>query len=101
MKKLIFVASFVSALFIADFANAQGRGLDRGQHKRTEQVKHGHLSRNDSKQLKMQQHKVREMKRMAMADGRVTARERMAIRNAERQLAMAMRNQKNDIRYRW
>jgi len=101
MKRLIFVASFVSALFIADFANAQGRGINRNQHKRVEQVKHGQLSRHDGKQLKMQQHKVREMKRIAMADGRITARERAAIRNAERKLAMAMRNHKYDTRYRW
>jgi hypothetical protein len=102
MKKLIFLASFVSVLFVADFAQAQGRFNNNNQQVRIQQgVRHGQLTRPETRQLMAQQQRINAMKRMAMADGRVTARERMMIRKAEQRANISIYNQKNDRQYRW
>lgn len=102
MKKLIFAAAFVSALIVTDMANAQGHATNRNQKVRIEQgVRHGQLTRNEARQLKIKQQKINAMKRMAMADGVITKRERMMIRKAEQQVNVAIYNQKHDRDFRW
>jgi hypothetical protein len=105
MKKLIFLASLVGALMVGDFANAQGRynnNRQYNQHGRIQQgVRHGSITRAEAMQLRRQQAKIAQMKRMAMADGFVSARERMMIRRAEQQASFAIRSQRNDRDFRW
>jgi len=100
MKKLMILATIVSAFFVADVANAQSRS--RNQQARIQQgVRHGQLTPQETRQLRMQQQRIADMKRMAMADGRVTARERAMIRRAEQQASVAIRYQKKDRDFRW
>ncbi|HRO43319.1 MAG TPA: hypothetical protein PL009_10840 [Flavipsychrobacter sp.] len=102
MKKLIFLASFACTLMITEIASAQGRFNNRNQQTRINQgVRHGQLTKNEARQLQMQQQRINSLKRMAMADGRVTPRERMMIRRAEQKANVAIRYQKNDRNYRW
>lgn len=102
MKKLIFAASLVSTLMITEFAQAQTRLNSRNQHKRIEQgVRTGKLTPIEARQLKVQQQRIALLKRRAMADGFISARERMMIRNAEKNANVAIFNQKHDRDFRW
>jgi len=102
MKKLIFLASFVSALMVTEFANAQARLNNHNQQVRIQQgVRHGQLTPREAQHLRAQQQRIKAMKRVAKADGRVTPRERMMIRNAEKRSSVAIYNQKHDRNTRW
>ena len=105
MKKLIFTASFVSALLVAGFADAQGRfDNNRGmnQNYRIQKgVRHGQITGFEARQLRIQQEKVARLKRMAMRDGIITPRERMMIRQAEKEMSYAIHQQRNDRDFRW
>jgi uncharacterized membrane protein YebE (DUF533 family) len=102
MKKVIFVAALMSAFLVTEVASAQGRINNRNQKVRIEQGVHkGQLTRNEARQLRAKQQRIQAMKRMAKADGVITARERMMIRRAEQSNSVAIYNQKHDRNYRW
>ena len=87
---------------VTEFANAQGRINNHKQKVRIENgVRHGQITRNEARQLKQQQQRIKAMKKMAMADGVITARERMMIRNAEKRANVAIYYQKHDRNTRW
>lgn len=105
MKKIIFLATIAGALMFGTTVNAQGR---YNNHKQTNQkvrihkgVRQGSLTPGEARQLKMQQARIAQMKRRAMADGFVSARERQMIRRAEQQASFAIRRQKHDRDFRW
>jgi uncharacterized membrane protein YebE (DUF533 family) len=102
MKKVIFVAALMSAFLVTEVASAQGRLNNRNQKVRIEQGVHkGQLTRNEARQLRAKQQRIQAMKRMAKADGVITARERIMIRRAEQNNSVAIYNQKHDKNYRW
>lgn len=105
MKKVILLATLAGALLVGNFANAQGRYNNNKQFNQKVQihkgVQRGTLTRAEARQLKMQQAQIAQLKRRAMADGFVTARERMMIRRAEQQASFAIRSQKRDNDFRW
>jgi uncharacterized membrane protein YebE (DUF533 family) len=102
MKKVIFVAALMSAFLVTEVASAQGRLNNRNQKVRIEQgVRHGKLTPKETRQLRAQQQRIQAMKRMAKADGVITARERMMIRQAEQRSSVAIYNQKHDKNFRW
>ena len=102
MKKMIVAAVFASFLMIPEFAAAQGRFHNSNQRVRIQNgVRQGQLTRLEGKHVVAQQHRIKSMKRMAMADGIVTARERLMIRKAEQRASLAIRQQKYDRNYRW
>lgn len=92
MKQVIFAAFLGMAMFFGLNADAQTR-INNTQYNQQQRIKHGiksgQLTRHEARQLRMQQAKVRHYKRMAMADGRVTPRERHLIRHTQK---MANRN---------
>ena len=86
MKKIIFVSALISGLMFTQFANAQSMSRTHfNQEQRIRQgVRRGDLTRAEAIRLQRQQAKIQAMKRMAMADGRITFRERQMIAMAER-----------------
>lgn len=67
------------------------------QHKRIQHgVKSGQLTRREAGMLRAQQAKVRNYKRMAAADGRVTRNERIVINRAQRSANRNIYRQKHD-----
>jgi hypothetical protein len=91
------VLLLVIVVFAANTANAQSRYIQREQHYRIQQgVRHGQLTRNEARQLKMQQRNIKRMKRIAMANGYVSPIEKARIRNAERRAERNIYIQKHD-----
>lgn len=71
------------------------------QHKRIQNgVRTGQLTRGEAARLRGQQAKVRHYKTMAMADGRVTPRERMVINRAQKNASRNIYRQKHDRQVR-
>lgn len=102
MKKLVFFASLVSLLMVGTYAEAQSRYNNPKQQVRIQNgVRHGQLTKHEAHQLRSQQRQIKTMKRMAMADGIVTPRERMMIRKAERRANVNIYHQKHDRQVRW
>jgi hypothetical protein len=102
MKKVIFAAALMSAFLVTEVASAQVRINNRAQKVRIEQgVRHGKLTPKETRQLRAQQQRIQALKRMAKADGVITARERMMIRQAEQRSSVAIYNQKHDKNFRW
>jgi uncharacterized membrane protein YebE (DUF533 family) len=105
MKKMIVLASLAAALLVGNFANAQGRYNNNTQFNQKVKihkgVQRGTLTRAEARQLQMQQARIAQMKRRAMADGFVSSRERMMIRRAEQEANFAIRMEKRDRDFRW
>lgn len=71
------------------------------QHVRINQgVRNGSLTHREAKQLKIQQAHIAGMKRMAMADGRITPKERMVINRAQARANKNIYCKKHNVRNR-
>ncbi len=83
MKKIIFAAAVLSIMLVGQTAGAaprDGHYHQYNQHRRIQQgVRSGQLTRPEAVHLRIQQAKIRNYKKMAMADGRVTPAERRLI----------------------
>lgn len=107
MKQVIFAASLISAMLIAQLASAQTRtpyinNRQHNQHERIQQGMHnGSLTRVEANRLRMQQAKVRHLKMMAKADGRVTPAERRMIEQQQLVASRSIYRQKHDMQRRW
>ncbi len=104
MKQVIFAAFLGVAMFLGINADAQTR-INRtqyNQHQRIKQgVRNGQLTKHEARRLHMQQAKVRHYKQMAMADGRVTPRERQMIRHTQKQANRNIYYKKHNGRNRY
>ena len=107
MKKIIFAASLLSALFLGQLANAQsvsgrintpGFNLRVGVNDRPMGY-NGYGRGGMQRQIAMQQNKVRSLKRMAWSDGFVSYRERRMIAFEQDRLNDMMNN--GGRRNRW
>ena len=88
MKQIIFAATLLGALFVAQVSNAQSRGhvgeRQKNQKARIHQgMRSGTLNKGEAMRLRAQQSKVRHYKQMALADGRVTPGERRLLRSEQ------------------
>lgn len=80
MKKLIFVASFLSALMFTQVAGAQTAHRNAPRHYQVKKnIRHERLTEAEARHLKMKRQKIKTMKKIAMADGRMTLRERQML----------------------
>jgi hypothetical protein len=106
MKQIIVAAALLGAIFAGQQADAQTRTpqvnkQQYNQHKRIEQgARNGSLTKHETRNLKMQQAKVRHYKQMAKADGRVTRNERMMIHRAQKNANRNIYCKKHNDRYR-
>lgn len=103
MKQVIFAATIAGALFFGPQVNAQARIGHRQmqQHERIVQGKRsGELTRHESRHLNMQQHMIRRDKRMAMADGHISHRERQIINREQNRANKGIYRMKHNNRYR-
>jgi hypothetical protein len=97
MKITIFGGLLIAALAFTSVAQAQTRTprinrIERRQDRRiTRDVRHGRINREQAFHLRMDERRLNEQKRMAMADGRITRYERMHLRNDERRINRAIR----------
>lgn len=99
MKQLIFAATLLGTMLFTQMAEAHTRTQHRqyNQHRRIQQgVRTGQLTHREAMQLRMQQAKVRNYKKMAMADGRVTHNERAMIHDQQRRNNRNIYHQKHD-----
>ncbi len=100
MKQLIFAATLLGTMLFTQMAEAHTRTVHHrqyNQHQRIQQgVRSGQLTHREAMQLRMQQAKVRNYKKMAMADGRVTHNERAMIYNQQRKNNNNIYHQKHD-----
>lgn len=99
MKQLIFAATLLGTMLFTQMAEAHTRTQYRqyNQHQRIHQgVRSGQLTHREAMQLRMQQAKVRNYKKMAMADGRVTHNERAMIHDQQRRNNRNIYHQKHD-----
>lgn len=115
MKQVLFIAALMGALFLGTEANAQGRYKNTNDFNRNKNhyshtqynkrmqhgVRNGSLTKRETAQLRRMQMRVNDYKRMAMADGVITPRERRMIRNAQQQANYAMYAQKHDRQRRY
>lgn len=106
MKKAIFVLTILSALtFNADsFAQCRAPRVSHRQmhqHERIQQGRrHGELTRHETRHLRTQQMIIKHDKRMAMADGRVTPRERQIINREQNNADRSIYRMKHNNRHR-
>ena len=99
MKKVFFLASLMGLLFTADMSFAQGmnRQHNRNQERRIQQgIRQGDLTRGEIRHIRQLQERLRFERRMALADGHITLRERRKIAQAEDRLNRAIYNQRHN-----
>jgi hypothetical protein len=102
MKKIIFVSSLLSALFISQFADAQAGNRNINNRQLNQQariqagIQHGDLTRREATRLRMQQAQIRGMKRMAAADGIITPKERHMIARAQQRASNNIYQDRNN-----
>lgn len=101
MKRVTFLIAAAILLLVGTTAHAHPHGRTTkkqyNQHKRIQHgVRTGQLTRREAGQLRMQQARVRNYKHMAMADGRVTRKERVIINRAQRRADQNIYRQKHD-----
>lgn len=104
MKKLILIFGFVFGLAL--FATAQStQKTGKIQVKQTvriaQGVGNGELTRHEAKRLKRQQKHIQKEKRLALADGVVTRRERAHIRHDQKIANRSIYIQKHDKQSRF
>lgn len=105
MKKMIVsTLVFIALVFTGSQADAQKRynaGPYKAQQKINQGVVHGKLTRTEAHNLRQQQARISQMKRMAMADGYISPKERMMIAKAERKANRTIYYQKHDRQNRF
>ena len=103
MKKIIAGALiFASMVLGAAQADAQSRyHSNNAQQKIQRGVVHGKLTRTEARNLRLQQARIVQMKRMAMADGYISPKEKIMIAKAERRANRTIYIQKHDRQNRF
>ena len=102
MKKITIVLAALVMMLAVQTATAHPHGKKQvhkqyNQHKRIQHgVRSGTLTRPEAKMLRGQQAKVRHYKQMAMADGRITPRERQLINRTQMNASRNIYRQKHD-----
>lgn len=100
MKQLIFAATLLGTMLFTQMAEARSHATCNRKHtqyNRIQQgVRSGQLTHREAMHLRMQQAKMRNYKKMAMADGRVTRDERALMHNQQRHNNHSIYNQKHD-----
>lgn len=95
---------FVAMIVTGSQAEAQKRYLPNGYHaqqKINQGVIHGKLTRTEAHGLRLQQARISQLKKMAMADGYISPKERMMITKAERRVNRNIYYQKHDHQNRF
>lgn len=103
MKQVVFAAILTAGLIISTQVYAQGRVGHRQmhQHERIANGKRtGELTRSETRHLQMQQHMIRRDKRMAMADGHISHRERQIINREQNRANRSIHRMKHNDRHR-
>lgn len=106
MKKMIIGALvFMAMAFTSTQVNAQKRhnpnSYNTQQQRINRGVVHGKLARSEARDLRSQQARIVQMKKMAMADGYISPKERIMIAKAERRANRNVYYQKHDRRSRF
>lgn len=105
MKKIAMVLAIMILALTVQTAEAHPHGKtgkkQYAQHQRINHgVRNGTLTRREAAVLRMQQNKIRNYKKMAAADGRITPNERVIINRAQRHAHRNIYRQKHDGQYR-
>lgn len=102
MKRITIVLAAMIMMLAVQTAQAHPHGKavphkQYNQHKRIQHgVRSGQLTGPEAKMLRAQQAKVRHYKQMAMADGRITPRERQLINHTQMRAGHNIYRQKHD-----
>jgi hypothetical protein len=100
MKAKIFGSLLVAVLAITSAAQAQTRNPYMQQQRVEQGIRHGQITRHEAVAIHRQQIQIDRERHMAMADGRITPRERMRLQKEEDRLSYAIaRSKHNDRRY--
>lgn len=89
MKKIVFAAAMIGAMFTAIIAEAHSHNhnIAKRQHQQRARIHHGarsgEITRHEAKHLNMQQRHIQHTKRVAMADGCMSPRERQRIQHQQ------------------
>ncbi|MEH0158392.1 hypothetical protein V6R21_30345 [Limibacter armeniacum] len=96
------VAAFVLVAFSTQDVAAQSvaKRQVRQQARISEGVKSGELTRREARNLRQDQRDVKQMKKLAKADGKVTCGERAVIRSEQRQANREIYRKKHNGRDR-
>jgi CRISPR/Cas system-associated endoribonuclease Cas2 len=103
MKKIMMgFLMFISMAFASTSTNAQSRFSQQNQKQHIQQgVVHGRLTKNEARQLRMEQARISSMKKMAMSDGYISPKEKVMIATAERRANRNIYYQKHDRQQRF
>ncbi len=104
MKKIVFIAAMIGALTVSQVSQAQPRINNRqyNQHQRIANgVHNGTVTRGEAHRLRMQQTFIRRDKRMALADGHMSPRERAIINHEQRHASHSIYRMKHNGRNRF
>ncbi len=102
MKQITTILAALAIVFAVQTAEAHPHGprvpqKQYNQHKRIQHgVHNGQLTMPEARMLRAQQAKVRHYKQMAMADGRITPRERNLINRTQAHASRNIYRQKHD-----
>lgn len=106
MKKIMIIAAIVGSMFIANSAEAKNPytpKVDKRQYNQQSRIKHGvrhgQLTKHETRKLRMQQAKIRHYEYMAKADGRITPRERHILQHEQRKANKHIYRAKHNGRY--
>lgn len=107
MKNLMMIAALATAMFTtteSDAQHAYRKAHSKIQHAQVARinqgVRNGSLNQYEARHLRLQQARLRQVHRRAMADGVITRRERYVIRAAEARNSRAIYTQKHDRQFR-
>lgn len=102
MKQIIVAVAFLGIMLVSAAASAHPRHKNSkktqyNQQQRIQQgARSGQLTKGETRQLRMQQAKIRHYKQMAKADGRVNRRERQLINREQMYANRSIYQQKHD-----
>jgi hypothetical protein len=100
MKQLIFAATLLGTMLFTQMAEARSRvtcNKQYTQHERIQQgIRSGQVTHREAMQLRMQQAKMRNYRKMAMADGRVNRDERALMHRQQMHNSHNIYDQKHD-----
>jgi hypothetical protein len=106
MKRIVFAAALIGAMFTAMVTEAHPHAynVNKRQHQQKARIHHGvrtgEVTRHEAMRLHAQQRHIQHTKRVAMADGRISPRERQLIQREQNHANRSIYRAKHNARYR-
>jgi hypothetical protein len=106
MKRIVFAAVLISAMFTAMVSEAHPHAYNANKRQAQQRarihqgVRTGEVTKHEAMRLHAQQRHIQHTKRVAMLDGHISPRERMVIQKEQQHANRSIYRAKHNARYR-